>query len=476
MPFISMLLPRLSAIVAGSLVSLLVVGCMSTPPSQIEELQTDVPEAWDTAASGGEFNPQLWMQDFGDPQLVEIMREALQHNFGLMAAAARRDASVAGTLSARSGMWPSITASANKNQSRRSSATGIQQTPVNRSYSTNARFNWELDLWGALRNGYKGDLADAEAALADFEATRLSIAGRTAQAWYNAIEAEQQLALAKRTLEAFEESKRNVEEGFEQGIGTALGVRLIRANLASSASTLEQRIRGRESAVRNLEVLLGRYPAGELAVRTEWPEIGTNVPAGLPTELLLRRPDVLSAERSLAATQQRKYESKKAMLPNLGITLTRGTNTRDTADLFDLDARRVWTRVWSVSMPLFQGGRIRANIARSEALHEQAVANYTGTVLTAFREVEDALTEQDSFARDYEFQQVATEESQAAESLAWEQYESGLADITTVLDAVRRSLNAQRSLITTTNRRIQSRIDLYLALGGGFSFELAEEN
>ena len=207
---------------------------------------------------------------------------------------------------------PSITASANKNQSRRSSATCIQQTPVNRSYSTNARFNWELDLWGALRNGYKGDLADAEAALADFEATRLSIAGRTAQAWYNAIEAEQQLALAKRTLEAFEESKRNVEEGFEQGIGTALGVRLIRANLASSASTLEQRIRGRESAVRNLEVLLGRYPAGELAVRTEWPEIGTNVPAGLPTELLLRRPDVLSAERSLAATQQRKYESKKA--------------------------------------------------------------------------------------------------------------------------------------------------------------------
>ena len=251
---------------------------------------------------------------------------------------------------------------------------------------------------------------------------------------------------------------------------------MIRANLASSASTLEQRIRGRESAVRNLEVLLGRYPAGELAVRTEWPEIGTNVPAGLPTELLLRRPDVLSAERSLAATQQRKYESKKAMLPNLGITLTRGTNTRDAAALFDLDARRVWTRVWSVSMPLFQGGRIRANIARSEALHEQAVANYTGTVLTAFREVEDALTEQDSFARDYEFQQVATEESQAAESLAWEQYESGLADITTVLDAVRRSLNAQRSLITTTNRRIQSRIDLYLALGGGFSFEPAEEN
>ncbi len=449
---------------------------MSTPPSQIEEIQVEVPVAWDTAASGEEFDPQAWMHDFGDPQLVLIMKEALEHNFGLMAAAARRDVSVAGTFSARAGMWPSITASATKNQSRRSSATGIQQTPVNRSYSNNGRFNWEIDLWGAMRNGYKGDLADAEAALADFEAARLSIAGRTAQAWYNAIEAEQQLALAKRTLEAFEESQRNVEEGFEQGIGSALAVRLIRANLASAASTLEQRIRGRESAVRNLEVLLGRYPAGDLAVRTEWPEIGTSVPAGLPTDLLLRRPDVMSAERSLAATQQRKFESKKAMLPNLGITLTRGTNTKDFTDLFDLDARRVWTRVWTVSMPLFQGGRIRANATRSDALHRQAVANYTGAVLTAFREVEDALTEQESYARDFEFQKVANDESLAAETLAWEQYGSGLVDITTVLDSVRRSINAQRSLITTTNRRIQSRIDLYLALGGGFSFDSSADN
>lgn len=449
---------------------------MSTPPSQTEELQVEVPSAWDTAASGEGFYPQGWMQDFGDPQLVEILREALQHNFALMAAEARLDAATAGTFAARADMWPAITASANRNDSRRSSAQGIQQTPVNTSYSLTGRLNWEIDLWGQVRNGYKGDLADAEAAIADFEATRLSIAGRTAQAWYNAIEAEQQLALAKRTLEAFENSQRNVEEGFEQGIGSALAVRLIRANLASAASTLEQRIRGRESAVRTLELLLGRYPSGELAVRAEWPEIGREIPAGLPSDLLLRRPDVMSAERSLAAAQQRKFEAKKAMLPNLSITLTRGTNSRDESDLLDLDARRVWTRVWNVSMPLFQGGRVRAQANRFEALHRQSVATYTSTVLTAFREVENALTEQGSFARDYEFQQVATEESLAAETLAWEQYSSGLVDITTVLDSVRRSINAQRSLISTTNQRIQSRIDLYLALGGGFSFDPPAEN
>lgn len=476
MPFISTLLPRLPAIVAGSLVSLLVVGCMSTPPSQVEELKVEVPDYWQSGATGDKFNPQSWMKDFGDPQLVEIMRDALEHSFGLMAAEARRDAAIAGTFSARSSLWPSLTASGAKNESRRSSASGIQQTPVNRSYSLTGRFNWEIDLWGKLRNGYRGDLADAEAALADFEATRLSIAGRTAQSWYNAIEAEQQLDLAKRTLEAFNTSQRIVEESFARGIGSALDVRLIRANLASAASSYELRLRNRDESVRNLEVFLGRYPKGELAVAKDWPEIGYTVPAGLPADLLLRRPDVMGAERDLAAAQQRKFEAKKAMLPNLSISLTRGTNDRVVDNLLDIDERRVWTRVWNISQPLFQGGRLKANKNRAEANHRLAVANFTNIALTAFKEVEVALSEQSSYSRDFELQQIAAEESLAAEGLAWEQYESGLVDITTALDSVRRSINAQRSLITTTNRRIQSRIDLYLALGGGFSFEPAEEN
>lgn len=455
---------------------LVMTGCVSTPPSQVEELKVEVPASWQSGASGDAFNPQSWMKDFGDPQLVEIMRDALEHNFGLMVAEARRDAAIAGTFSSRSAFWPTLNGSGGKNESRRNSSSGIQQTPVNRSYSLTGRFNWEIDLWGKLRNGYRGDLADAEAALADFEATRLSIAGRTAQAWYNAIEAEQQLELAKRTLDAFNTSQRIVEETFEQGIGSALDVRLIRANLASAASSYELRLRNRDESVRSLEVFLGRYPKGELAVAKDWPEIGYTVPAGLPTDLLLRRPDVMAAERGLAAAQQRKFEAKKAMLPNLSLTLTRGTSDQFADNLLDLDGRRVWSRVWNLSQPLFQGGRLKANKERAEANHRLAIANFTNTALTAFKEVEVALSEQSSYSRDFEFQEIAAEESLAAEGLAWEQYENGLVDITTALDSVRRSISAQRSLITTTNRRIQSRIDLYLALGGGFSFEPAEEN
>ena len=424
----------------------------------------------------GQFEPQSWMDDLADPKLEAVMAEAMQHNFGILAAEARLDAALAGTIASSASIWPTLSASLNKNESRRSSASGIQQTPVSKTYGLTGRFNWEIDLWGKLRNGHRADLADAQGAVADFEAARLMIAGRAAKAWYNLIEAEQQLALAKKILEAFESSVRIVEEGFARGIGSALDVRLVRANLASAASTHEQRLRARDAAVRTMEIILGRYPSGAYQAADAWPTIKSEVPAGLPSELLLRRPDVMSAERDLAAAQQRKFEAKKAMLPSLDLTLTRGTSDTSADNLLDLDARRVWSRVWNISQPLFQGRRLKANAERAEANHRLAVANFTSVAITAFKEVEDALSEQGSFSRDYELQKVATEESVAAEVLAWERYESGLADITTALDAVRRSIAAQRSLIQITNQRIQSRIDLYLALGGGFTTDTAASN
>lgn len=437
----------------------------------MDQLQIEVPAEWEAAASGEAFEPQGWMEDFNDPQLEKILEEALAHNFSLMAAQARLDAQLAGSDIGKAEIWPTLGVTGSANRSRRNSANGIQQTPVAETYSLNGRFNWEIDLWGKLRNGYRGDLADAESAVADFEAARLSIAGRTARAWYAAIEAQQILDLAERTLEAFESNQRIVEEGFERGIGGALEVRLIRANVAGARSSLEGSQRNYEDALRALEVLLGRYPGAEIALASDWPTIDTSVPAGLPSELLLRRPDVLSAERSLAAAQQRKYEAKKALLPNIQLTLTRGTNSTEIGDVIDLDQRRVWTQALSISQPIFQGGRLRAQLDRNEALERQAVADYTQTVLIAFSEVEDTLSEQDSFARDYEALEVAAVESIAAEELAWERYEAGLANITTALDADRRSINAQRALIQVTNRRIQSRINLYLALGGGLTFD-----
>lgn len=445
-------------------------GCVSSPKPKIDQLLVETPAQWYSADadSSGAFEAGNWAKDFNDPGLERIVDEALEYNLDFRAAAARLEAARASSVANRSVIWPTLSATGSGSRSRRSSASGIQQTLTNESFGLAGRFSWEIDLWGKLRNGYRAELADAEAAIADYYAARLSLAARTARAWYAAIEAHQQFELEQRILDALIESSRIVEENFESGIAGALDVRLVRANLASSRSALEQRRRNRDASIRSLETLLGRYPKNELEVAADLPTIRESPSAGLPSQLLLRRPDVVAAERRLAAAEQRKYETSKARLPNVDLSLMRGTSSSEPSELFDFVENRIWSQSLSIAQTLFQGGRLRANFRRARATYELNLANYSQTVLTAFREVENALAFQESYAADYEFLQLAAEESIQAEELAWEQYASGLIDITSVLDSVRRSINAQRSLIQVANQRVQSRIDLYLALGGGF--------
>lgn len=449
--------------------AILVSGCVSSPKNQSEKLKLDTPGRW-ASAKGVEatFDPNAWASDFKDSGMEAIVAEALEHNYDLKAASARLDAALASSVANRSGFWPSVSLSGNGSKSKRNSASGIQQTPTSETFGLNGRFNWEIDLWGKLRNGYKGALADDEAAIADYRAARLSIGARAAKAWYSAIEASQQFALESRIIEALEESSRIVEENFSNGIAGALDVRLVRANLASSRSSLEVRRRTRNAAIRSLELLLGRYPASELSVATDLPKLGGEMPAGLPSELLLRRPDVVAAERRLAAAEQRQFEAGKARIPSLNLNLSRGTNSSEIGDIFEVVEKRIWSQSLGVTQTLFSGGRLKANHKRAKANYELILANYTQTVLRAFEEVETALSEQDAYMTEYGHLQMAAEESVEAEGLAWDEYSSGLTDITTVLDSIRRSINSQRSYIRVANQLIQNRIDLYLALGGGF--------
>ena len=567
-------------------------GCYTAPKDQSSKLEIDTPNSWNSAETQGNFESQNWVKDFNDPMLVAIIEESLAHNYNLKAAEARLASRIAGSRFGSSVVWPSLNGSTSQNRNKRSSASGITQTPTAETFGLNLRFNWEIDIWGKVRNGYRGDLADIQSAKADYAAARLSIAGRVAQSWYNAVEAQLQYDLAVRTQEALESGALIVEENFKRGIARALDVRLVRANVASNQSTLESRLRQKNSSARLLETLLGRYPANELmsigqlitkeevqayndrideeiaelrielsaresqaidklrkgqlskvpkdiradmaeaietpeSRRTEvhkyllnkyeeiagvdleraekddkkfrnyredmqrrislkvaqkkpipngemaikLPDISGGIPVGLPSELLLRRPDVISVERTLAANEQRKFETSKARIPSINLTMSRGTSTRELDDVFDIIDRRVWSQALNFSQTWFQGGRLRANFRRAKANYEQSLANYASTVLTAFREVESALSNQSSYERDYESQKIAAEESAAAETLAWEEYGRGLTGITTALDAVRRNITAQRSFIQVSNQRVQARIDLYLALGGGFDLK-----
>ena len=153
-------------------------GCMSAPKNKSDKLEVDFPSAW-RSAEVQSFQSQNWLSDFNDPMLVAIIEEALAYNQNLKAAEARFRASIAGSRFASSNVLPSLNGTANKNRNKRSPASGIQQTPTSETHGVNLRFNWEIDIWGKVRNGYKGDLADIQAAKATYDATRLSIAGRS---------------------------------------------------------------------------------------------------------------------------------------------------------------------------------------------------------------------------------------------------------------------------------------------------------
>lgn len=441
-------------------------GCVQAPPPPEDILEVAVPDSWGTGSGEG-LEPQGWVRAFGDPQLEALVDEAVNGNFQLQAGMARLEQAMALARIEGADRLPGVSITGG---AQRSMSNNLSDPPVrfrSERYDVGAVASWELDLWGRVRTQALAGNADAAAAESDYRALRLSIASRVAQAWFSAIEARQQEALAMETLTSFEANLTTVEERFKRGLSPALDLRLTRANVAAARSTYNLRKRLADTAVRQLEVLLGRYPANELSVADQLPELEGFVPAGVPSDLLLRRPDMLSAEQRVAAADYRFAESRKALLPSISLTARYG---RASADLDNIlkDSFDVWSLAGNIAAPLFQGGRLRANVDRSEARLAEALAGYQDTALTAFREVESALVGEELIREQLLAVQTSAEESVGAQELAEERYERGLVDIITVLESQRRAFTARSNMLSVKNDLLQNRLALYLALGGDY--------
>lgn len=463
--------PKAFSVVAIGL-ALLLSGCVTqSPPSQLGKLSVKAPIAFQSGHERTSFWNDSWMQDIQDPLLPKIIEEALEYNYNLVAAEGRLDAARATAVIQGSGKYPNLSIGTNGNRSQRNSAGGLVITS-NRSktFSLNVGTNWELDLWGRVRDQASAGLADYQASVEDYRDARFSIAANVARVWFRAISSELQLDIAIESLETFESNLEIIEENFKRGIVSALDLHLIRANVANSKSGYGARLRGRERDKRALEILLGRYPASEISIAKGFPQIKTSIPVGLPDELLNRRPDVRAAERRLAASSVGIKIAKKALLPGVSLNGSYGTSAREYDLLLD-ERFKIWNYGYNISLPVFQGGRINATKNRAFATYKQSLANYAQTVLIAFEEVETALFDEDLLLQDEGALRVAVDEYKAAVDVAWGQYSRGLVDIITVLDSQRRAYNAERSLVDISLDRIQSRVDLYLALGGGFVSE-----
>lgn len=426
------------------------------------------PPAYSLSVGHPEAELDNWLEDFQDDDLRSFVAEAQEHNFDLQISAARLMSAFGRARIGNAGRLPSLSGDFNAARNKRVSAGGFALNN-NRTdtFDMGLGLAWEIDLWGKLANRSRAAKSEAQAAQYDFRATQFSIAANTAKLWFALVEAEMQLQLATESHAAFLSNREVVEDGFNRGVRQALDVRLTRANVAAAEAVMKGRKLERNRAARSFEVLLGRYPADEIKVRKTLPTINRPVPGGLPAELLKRRPDLVAAERRLAAADERNYLAEKNLLPTLSLTASGGASTSALENLLD-PGQNVWRLAAGLTQPIFRGGQLAGERQQVEGELLEQVAVFSRSVLTAFQEVENALANEQLLKEQETALRTASKESIAAEELAWEQYNRGLVDIITVLDSQRRAVSSQSSLFSISRARLQNRVDLYLALGGDF--------
>ena len=338
-------------------------------------------------------------------------------------------------------------------------------------YGLSLEASWELDLWGRLRDLDKAAQQEYIAAIADFRAARLSLAANTAKAWYDLITARQQVLLAEQTLDSFNSNLRITERNYKAGDDTAsaLDVQFGRNNVASAERSLVSQRLARDEAARTLEVLLGRYPSAELKSRDELPDLTKEVPAGLPSELLWRRPDLVAAAADLKASARRAQAARKELLPAITLTGRASTSSEALTNMLTDPEFIVWNAAASLAQSIYRGGAPSAEARRALAANEAALRRFASLALRAFREVESALATERSLAEQEGFLEVELRQATLAEKQSAREYSDGIVGILEILEAQRRAVAARNSMINLRNQRLQNRIDLHLALGGDFS-------
>ncbi len=462
---------------------LLFSSCQSlSPPDAKHHASIEAPNQW---IAGSPDRPthlpdHNWTEGFGDISLVSFVNTVVEENKDLKAAGARIKIAQANAQIAGADLYPQISGDFSSQRSLRNfiglpipgaSGGGVLSNRVNQ-FGLSLNMSWELDLWGRIRVGRKATVAELEASEFDRATAELSIAGQAAKAWFALAEAKDQVALTQSTIETFSETERLLRERFEAGVeengrNFASELLLAEADVALARENLQSQIETAQRTSRQLEILAGKYPAGQAGKKASLPPYPGTIPTGLPGTLLDRRPDLAASERRLAAADKRLLEAKRALLPTIGLTNSYGTSSDDISNLLD-GTFSVWSIAGNMMQPILQGGRLRSNISRKDAELEFAAAEFEQLALTAFSEVENALAAEEFFTRRVAALIKSTRLTRAAYTRSREEFSNGTGDILTVLSSQRRQFTNQSQLLSIRRARLQNRVDLYLALGGSF--------
>ena len=346
------------------------------------------------------------------------------------------------------------------------------------TFSTPLDLSYEVDLWGRVRRGFESARADAQASLATYYNVLLTLQSDVAQNYFSLRSLDAEIATVRDTLDLRHEQVNLVRSRYEGGIGNELDVAQAETELATTEADAADLARRRDQLENALAILAGQNPSAfHLAAlgqaNTNWhpqpPAINcAAIPAGLPADLLERRPDVATAERQLASANAKIGVARAAFFPVLTLTGSGGFLSGDVDSLFNWNSR-TWSIGPSVSLPIFAGGRNRANLRRSQAAFAEAAALYRQQVLVAFGDVENSLSDIRHLADQAAAQERAVESARRAADLATDRYRSGIVAYIEVVDASRDALATERTNAELAGQRLIAAVQLIKALGGGWN-------
>ena len=460
-----------------TLVYCALVGCAVTvPESRMKEAGDQAPGRWSATREGQAGIDTRWVSRIGGSGGASLVDEALSANPDMRVAAERVNRAIATSRTAAAAMRPTVEAGLNGARSKQvfvgfPFGDGGVPSSLSENYGASLSVNWEPDIWGFARAGQSALIADAQSEGQNYRAARASLAAQVIRAWLALAEANEQIVLAETSTGLFQQTMDIVRDRFTNALaeegGSASQFRLAESQFESSKATLAQRKGEREQAIRQLELLLGRYPAGAIRSSEKLPSIPPMPPAGLPSELLLRRPDILAAERRFASSGSLLKQGKLAFYPSIKITASGGTTTDSLSNITNSDFG-VWRLAGALSQPIWAGGALRSEYSRLKSDDRAALASLQSTVLNAFGEVEQALVADRFMAQRGEATAAALKSATEAAEAANADYAGGTGDALTLITAQSNRITLASQLVTLRRLRLDNRDSLHLALGGDY--------
>lgn len=457
-----------------------------SPPEQTPAPVAKLPTSYGGADLSRASEPLNWWHDFNDPILNRLVDEALIANLDIAEAAARVDEARAQSRIAGAGRFPSINATGGSSYSDTplagssfGSFTGGADRLTSETYTTSLGFSYELDFWGRIRNDARAAQADLVAAEADLRTARLGALAETIATYFETVDIRAQIVLTVNTIDILQDRVENAERRYDRGLISSFELYQLRQQYRNTQSSLPQRESQLTDAEGRLAVLLGRYAGTireELGDRLTPQLVFEPIPTGLPSDLLIQRPDVATAAARFEAARYRVGARRAELFPTLSLSSSLGTQNDSPSGIFDILDNWVLNLGASLTAPLFQGGRIRANIDVAEAQYAQQTASYARTVLNAYREIVSALEDYEEQRQRYTLLFAQLQEADASANLQAERYAGGVSSFADYLDALRTVYEVRSSLMSAGRDVALARLAVHRGIGGGWTEMTTEPN